>query len=222
MEPSYQPSREQSVVRHHVRRRQRLPTTELPARLRQGAQDQRVIQGVQPANDAGQERRDEVSLQPGSLYRPRHQLLHAADFDLYIKEGRPSVTAQDLFESRRHLPAQRNCGMQLLEIASSHHQSMEFWIVAENGLAVAGPADVKLKAVGAVEQCKVESGDGVFRGATPGAAMSEQQDLGQSRQSRSKSRIIGPSSGLSLAFFTASWNFFSSRSALFFSAATAC
>src|SRR5437660_11095599 len=31
-----------------------------------------------------------------------------------------------------------------------------------------------------------------------------------------------PSSGVSLAFCTASWNFFSSRLALFFSASTAC
>ena len=46
--------------------------------------------------------------------------------------------------------------------------------MANNGLAIAGAADVKFKTIGAMFESKIESRNSIFRRVEPGAAMSEQ------------------------------------------------
>ena len=184
-----------------------------------------MVQEMQPANHAGQERRDEVMVGARVFNRPRYQILDAPDLHFYVQERSAGVAVQDFFQHGRRLGGRLHNLVELLQRMAANDQAVEFGIMAENQMPVASAADVEFEALRAVVKSQVKGGDGVFRSPGSSAAMSEQQGFGgcgQTRQSRSKSRIMGPSSGLSLAFLTASWNFFSSRSALFFSAATAC
>jgi hypothetical protein len=64
--------------------------------------------------------------------------------------------------------------MDLLQRARTHRNAVEFSVMANNRLFVAGTADIELKTIDAMFQAQVESGDSVFRCVKPGAAMSEQ------------------------------------------------
>ena len=64
--------------------------------------------------------------------------------------------------------------MDLLQCARAHCNAVEFSVMANNGLFAAGAADIKLKAIDAMVESKIESWNGIFRRVKPGAAMSEQ------------------------------------------------
>src|ERR1035437_2473561 len=89
---------------------------------------------------------------------------------------------------------------------------------------------VKFEAVAAVGQSLVERRRGIFRNRLQGAGTPvTKKERARTReiharrnQSRSKSRIGLPGSGVSFAFLTASWNFFSRRSEACFWASTDC
>ncbi len=170
----YQLWGDQSIVSHHMADRQRLPSPQVPIRFGNRAQNQRTIQSVQLAHDAGQERRDEVSaLRRKALERLKNHLLHAAHLHLNIKEGLARVEFQHVFQARWLAINGAFC-MDLLQCSGAHRDAVELSIMANNGLFVAGAADIKLKAIGAVPEAKVESRDGIFRRIESGAAMSEQ------------------------------------------------
>src|ERR1039457_3718371 len=89
---------------------------------------------------------------------------------------------------------------------------------------------VKFDAVAAVGQSVVERRRGIFRNRLQGAGTPvTKKERARTReiharrnQSRSKSRSGLPVSGVSFAFLTASWNFFSNRLAEFLCASTDC
>jgi hypothetical protein len=56
----------------------------------------------------------------------------------------------------------------------AHDQTVQPGIVADDGLPVAGRADVKFEALRSVLQGEIECGEGVFWRVAAGAAMSEQ------------------------------------------------
>ena len=64
----------------------------------------------------------------------------------------------------------------LLRGPAAQGHAMELGVVTEDGLAVAGAADVKFKTVRAVLQREVERGDGVFRREKPRAPMTEKEN----------------------------------------------
>ena len=85
---------------------------------------------------------------------------HAAEFQHVFQAGWLSVR-QTFFPD-------------VLQAALTHHHTVEPIVMTNNGLLAASTADVELKAVNAVFQGEIESGDCVFRRVKPGAAMSEQ------------------------------------------------
>jgi hypothetical protein len=64
--------------------------------------------------------------------------------------------------------------MDLLQRPRAYRYAIKFSIMANNGLLIAGAADIKFKAVRAMFERKIKSRDGVFRSVEPGAAMTEQ------------------------------------------------
>jgi hypothetical protein len=136
-----------------------------------------MIVRMQPANHTGQERRDEILLGPRPLDRPRYQVLHAANLDLYIKEGGAPVSAENIFQRRRGLSVNGTRRKQVLQTVPPYNQAMKLRIMAKDGFSVARQADIELKSVGSMGQGKVESGDRIFGSAVAapaGAAVSEQ------------------------------------------------
>ena len=53
--------------------------------------------------------------------------------------------------------------MDLLQGARAHRHAIEFSVMANNRLFVAGTADIKLEAICAMVESKIESWNGIFR-----------------------------------------------------------
>ena len=177
---------------------------------------------MKASNHAGKKGRDEIVARASISNGANHFRFQSSHLELNIEKCSRSVLVQDIFKTGGHLISFRTDLLNLFERGAPQSEAVKFWVVAENGVMVASAADVKFKAIGAMLQREVKSCKRVFRRVAPRAAMAQKQEFArQAGQSKSKSRMRGPSSGVSLAVFMASWNFFSSKSALFFSASTA-
>ena len=91
---------------------------------------------------------------------------------------------QHIIKARQGAVCTTETGLQLLECMPPDGKTVQPGIVADDGLQVAGAADVKLKSIHAMLQSEIKSGEGVFRGITPGTTMAEQQNAVSRGQSR--------------------------------------
>jgi hypothetical protein len=171
----YQPGGKQPVMRHNIGGWKLAPTAKLPARLCQRAQDESAVNRMQLTHDTGQKRRDEISaLRTHAIYGTRHQLLHAAHLHFDIQKRSARIAVQDIFQTQRPFFSGGTAGLKLLECVLAYYQPVQPWIMANNGLPVAGAANVKFKAVRSMFQGQIKRGKGIFRSVLAGAAMSEQ------------------------------------------------
>src|SRR5579859_5255615 len=159
---------------HHVGHGKDAPPAKLPARLRQSAQHQLWIDRIQSPHHAGQEGRNEVTLRPRPPHRADYDLLHPAHFDLNIEKRRARISIKNIFQARWPFFSRDKAGLQLFECVFAYDQAIEAGIMANNGLPVAGAANIELKTINAMFEREIKSRDGIFRRIEPGAAMSEQ------------------------------------------------
>lgn len=155
-----------------ITHRQSPPAAKLPACLRQGAEDQRPIQRVQPPYDARQEGRDEIAFGPRSPDCGHDERLDSAYFHFNI-EKLLAVSIQNVFERRRHAITVLATLLNPPEGVPAQDQPVEFWIMAENRLTVARTAHVKLESMGAMVQGKIKCRQSIFWRIVSRTAMSE-------------------------------------------------
>jgi hypothetical protein len=65
----------------------------------------------------------------------------------------------------------------LVQIVPTQNKSVQLGVMDKDRVQIAGAANVKLKAVGAVVQGKIESGESIFWRVMARAAMSQQEEL---------------------------------------------
>lgn len=87
------------------------------------------------------------------------------------------ITVQHVFQAGRDLIRSQTTLLNSLERGTAQRQLIEFRIMANNRLAIASAADVELKAIGAMFQSEIKSGERVFRRVTPRAAMAQKQEF---------------------------------------------
>src|SRR5579864_54681 len=171
MELVNQPPREQSVVRNDVLDRKPAPAAKLPPGLRQRAQNQRWVEGIQAEHNAGQKRRDEIAFRMCVVYLAHHALLDPADLDLDIEEGGAAVPLKYAAQAWRNLFRWAGGGTNLFQAGPADDQPVKLGIVADDALEVAGGAHIEFKSIGALGQRQVEGADGIFLSVLAGAAV---------------------------------------------------
>lgn len=148
-------------------------------------------------HDPGKEGRDKVAvLWSNASYCADDGSLHPAHFDFNIQECAARKPRQHVVKAGRRVICTGETGLQLPECVPPDRKPVQPGIVADDGLQVAGAADVKLKSIRAMFQSEIKSGEGVFRGVTPGTAMTEQQyavSRGQSRGFVARLGFLSPS-----------------------------
>src|SRR5258708_21740729 len=100
-------------------------------------------------------------------------LLHATDFHFNIEKCLATIALQNIFQTGwQFLPGRAAC-LKLLERMRADDKMVELGVMTNDGSLVAGRADVKLKAIGAVLQRPVKRNQGVLGRVTARAPMSE-------------------------------------------------
>lgn len=113
-------------------------------------------------------------LRTHALYGACHEMLHAAHFDFNIQERAASVTVQNIFQTRGTFFSGSATCLKLFERVLAYYQSVQPGIMADDGVFVAGVANVKFKTVRAMFQGQIKCSEGIFRRVPAGASMSEQ------------------------------------------------
>src|SRR5947209_18933061 len=127
------------------------------------------------AHHSGEEGRDKVTLLWGHpLHCTDDGLRQSAHFDFNIQKCGAREPLQHIVKARQGVVCTAETGLQLLECMPPDGKTVQPGIVADDGLQVAGAADVKLKSIHAMLQSEIKSGEGGFRGITPGTTMAEQ------------------------------------------------
>src|SRR5215510_3334706 len=108
--------------------------------------------------------------------------LHSPDLYFQIEKGTARIALQYHRERwRKFLPGEA-LRFNLPEGRATYGQAFEPEIVADNQVAAARAAKIKFKSINTMLERKIKGGEGIFRSIAPGAAMSEQQNVG--RQNR--------------------------------------
>lgn len=104
--------------------------------------------------------------------RLHHKRLNATDFDLDIQEL-ITVSIKHLLEVRQFAIFACTARLQMLESMPAQDKSIQFGIVAQNGVSVASAPDIEFKAISPVGKRQVKSSNRVFRCVPAGATVAE-------------------------------------------------
>src|SRR5208282_664792 len=214
----------QFELRNHPLRRHFAPTSKLTPRLTKKSQRNPRIERVDCHKHIGKKRRNHESLLRRMLAQFSERLQsQPRNLQLDIEKRPLCKLPQYIFQCGQRQALRRR----VLDLHPSDGR-----VVADHSLPVGGKPHVEFEPVAAVAQTKLKRCQSIFRNLaeSPSPTMPQKkrkthasvcfsrrpQRLGGEKaatpQSKSKSRIGFPVSGVSLAFFTASWNFFSSSS----------
>jgi len=103
----------------------------------------------------------------------RNHRLNSADLDFNIQE-RIFVMIKNIIQRWGLFVSRFATFMQSPQSLSANGEPVHLGIVADDGVAVTGAADIKLETIRSVFQCQVKGRQRVFRGIKPGATVTEQ------------------------------------------------